>query len=249
MACLLCGKKRKKKEKLGEPKALPREFSLEEKLPPIWYDQKHINSCVGEAIAFVLSYHYYQQYRKPLKFSSLYIYWHARYLIKRHLSDEGAYIHDGITAVSRWGSPTYERWSTTDTLLFVQPSPEAYEEAFKLKPTRINAYVVDDYTEAKKAIYAGYPVIFGFYVPESFHRQKPQNKEVILDIPPPSERIAGGHAVVGIGYSDIKEAILCRNSWGDKWGTNGNFWIKYSYLESDKGLISQFFVIIPEWSK
>lgn len=35
------------------------------------------------------------------------------------------------------------------------------------------------------------------------------------------------HAVVIVGWDDEKEAFLVKNSWGEKWGMDGYFWIKY----------------------
>jgi C1A family cysteine protease len=43
------------------------------------------------------------------------------------------------------------------------------------------------------------------------------------------EQLLGGHAVCVIGYDDSKSAFLVRNSWGSRWGWNGNFWLPYAY--------------------
>jgi hypothetical protein len=42
--------------------------------------------------------------------------------------------------------------------------------------------------------------------------------------------VRGGHAVLLIGWDDAKQAYLCKNSWGDRGGPNGDgtFWIAYS---------------------
>ena len=42
--------------------------------------------------------------------------------------------------------------------------------------------------------------------------------------------LAGGHAVLLIGWDDSKGAYLCKNSWGENGGPNGNgtFWIAYT---------------------
>jgi hypothetical protein len=39
--------------------------------------------------------------------------------------------------------------------------------------------------------------------------------------------VAGGHAVAIIGYDNINECWICKNSWGKNWGENGFFRIKY----------------------
>jgi Papain family cysteine protease len=45
----------------------------------------------------------------------------------------------------------------------------------------------------------------------------------------------GGHAVLIIGWDDVKEAYLCKNSWGQNTGPNddGTFWIAYSGHAND----------------
>ncbi len=42
----------------------------------------------------------------------------------------------------------------------------------------------------------------------------------------PLGNIAGGHAVLARGISLKKNSILFRNSWGQSWGINGDFWMK-----------------------
>jgi hypothetical protein len=48
------------------------------------------------------------------------------------------------------------------------------------------------------------------------------------------EDYLGQHCVACVGYSDEKEAWLCKNSWGSYWGEEGYFWIKYDNCAIDK---------------
>jgi len=61
--------------------------------------------------------------------------------------------------------------------------------------------------------------------------------------PTTGESIAGGHAVVVVGYDDTKKiqntnpggveatgAFLIRNSWGTGWGQAGYGWLPYEYV-------------------
>ncbi|XCN72690.1 MAG: C1 family peptidase [Candidatus Electrothrix aestuarii] len=49
--------------------------------------------------------------------------------------------------------------------------------------------------------------------------------------------VKGGHAVLLIGWDDSKQAYLCKNSWGEFGGPNGDgtFWIAYSGHANDLG--------------
>jgi len=49
-------------------------------------------------------------------------------------------------------------------------------------------------------------------------------------MPQPSEQVAGGHAVLAVGYDDRSQWFLVRNSWGPDWGMHGYFTMPYQYL-------------------
>ena len=57
----------------------------------------------------------------------------------------------------------------------------------------------------------------------------------------------GGHAVLLIGWNDSKGAWLCKNSWGERYGPNGDgtFWIAYSGHAHDLRFAMSNFTIIP----
>jgi hypothetical protein len=62
--------------------------------------------------------------------------------------------------------------------------------------------------------------------------------------PSKDEKLYGGHAVCCVGYDDSIEGgrFIIRNSWGDKWGDKGYFYMPYDYLTT-KGLADDFWVI------
>jgi C1A family cysteine protease len=45
-----------------------------------------------------------------------------------------------------------------------------------------------------------------------------------------SENMLGGHAVTVVGYNDLDQTFIVRNSWGSDWGDKGCFYIPYKYL-------------------
>jgi hypothetical protein len=213
--------------KLKQGKTAPKEFIIP-KLPPVWYDQGNINSCVGHALAFCISYLFYQQTARVEVFSPMYVYWHARYLRGLTQKDDGCFLIDGIISLTKWGICREKSWEHNHTHLTLQPSPAAYEDAMSFALT-VKFAIIKTVDEMKNALVHHIPVVFGFPVPESFKRSL-EGTEVLLEPPKPSDRILGGHAVVAIGYSDYKNAFLCRNSWGKDWGVDGNFWLHYDYV-------------------
>jgi C1A family cysteine protease len=81
---------------------------------------------------------------------------------------------------------------------------------------------------------AGYPVVIGFSVYESFESDQVA-KTGIMPIPKASEQMLGGHAVLAIGYIHIKRKpyLICRNSWGTDWGMEGgNFAAPFAWITS-----------------
>lgn len=41
----------------------------------------------------------------------------------------------------------------------------------------------------------------------------------------PQGNIVGGHAYLACGYSHVRNAFRCLNSWGNGWGQKGKFWL------------------------
>jgi C1A family cysteine protease len=47
---------------------------------------------------------------------------------------------------------------------------------------------------------------------------------------------------MAVGYDDVNQWYILRNSWGDKWGMRGYFTMPYSYL-LDENLSDDFWTI------
>lgn len=61
-------------------------------------------------------------------------------------------------------------------------------------------------------------------------------------MPPATETVLGGHAVMAVGYDDGPGTLLVRNSWGNGWGMGGYFTLPYGYA-SDGNLAADFWTI------
>ena len=78
----------------------------------------------------------------------------------------------------------------------------------------------------------GYPLVFGFSVYEAFEGDEVARTGK-LNLPEPSEKQLGGHAVMAVGYDDSAERVLVRNSRGTDWGMKGYFTMPYDYISND----------------
>lgn len=55
-------------------------------------------------------------------------------------------------------------------------------------------------------------------------------------------KVVGRHAVMAVGYADLHQWFLVRNSWGSGWGIKGHFTIPYACL-LDANLADDFWTI------
>ena len=102
------------------------------------------------------------------------------------------------------------------------------------KVTQISGYTkLDNHQKMKKWISSRGPVVASMEVCDDFFLYNSRIYKHVLG------NGIGIHAVCCIGYDDIKNAWLCKNSMGTDWGMNGYFWITYG----DCGIDSHMFGI------
>ncbi|WP_280701372.1 C1 family peptidase [Kitasatospora sp. GP82] len=101
--------------------------------------------------------------------------------------------------------------------------------------------VVQELSQLKGCLAAGFPFVFGFTVYSSFESPEVA-KTGEAPMPSPSDQVLGGHAVLAVGYDDSTQRFLVRNSWGPDWGLDGYFTLPYAYL-TEQGLSSDFWTI------
>jgi hypothetical protein len=99
---------------------------------------------------------------------------------------------------------------------------------------------VQDETEIKNNIVAGFPVLIGMIVDQAFFNLRGDTPYTQF-----SGVNLGAHAVVVIGYDDSKSAFKIINSWGTTWGTGGYGWISYTALQQAvrEGYVAQDIVV------
>jgi C1A family cysteine protease len=165
-------------------------------------------------------------------------------------------------ALALFGVPPEEYWQYV--IADFDKEPPAFCYAFAQNYQAIRYYRLDPpgtvrnvlLNQIKTNLAAGLPSMFGFTVYSSYTQAATTGK---IPYPTPGETIAGGHAIVAVGYDDsmkIKNtkpgaaettgALFIRNSWGTGWGSSGYGSLPYDYVL--KGLAVDWWSLLKnEW--
>ncbi len=212
---------------------LPPKVDLRERMTPV-EDQSSTNSCAANATAGAYEYLMKQHLGDDsYDVSRMFIYYNARAALIEaeggELEDQGTTILSCMSALEQNGACSEGAWPFVEAQVNEAPDDASYEEArqfliegFEQVPTDAAAW--------KTALAAGYPIIFGLKLFDSFDKQKAKGV-----VPPPTPKEAGreshgGHAMLCVGYSDADEVFIVRNSWGPGWGDGGYCYVPYRYM-------------------
>lgn len=221
-------------------KKLPSSVDLRAWCSPI-EDQGDLGACTANAGVGLMEYYERRAFGQHLEGSRLFLYKATRDLLGWR-GDQGAYLRATMKAMALFGVPAEKYWPYRVADFDREPPAFCYafaqnyqaENYFRLDPPgRSGSNVLGT---VKHFLAAGLPSMFGF----SVYSSMPPIGDGKGDIPYPGkgDRLAGGHAVMTVGYDDAKKigkekgALLIRNSWGIKWGEQGYGWLPYAYVEA-----------------
>jgi len=221
---------------LGAP-LIPGQIDLRASCSPI-ENQGNLGSCTAQALVGDLEFLKLKSLKKLIQFSRLFLYYNERVVSHTTNTDSGASLRDGIKTLKRLGDCTEDLWPYNIDQFAQKPSPSAYNNALQYQVT--SYYRLHTLDEMKHALSSGYPFVFGFVVYESFESTTTAQTGII-SMPQKKERLLGGHAVVAVGYDDVKKWMIVRNSWGTTWGDKGYCYMPYTYFTSS--LSSDFWTI------
>lgn len=205
---------------------LPSAIDLRQYCSPI-ENQGKLGSCTAQALVGNLEFLKMKKLKKIIDFSRLFLYYNERAVRHTQKTDSGASLRDGIKTLAKTGDCLESLWPYIIKKFKTKPSLKAYQNAQDYQI--INYYRLYTIDEMKHTISSGFPFVFGFAVYESFE-SKEVKKTGIMPIPKLDERMVGGHAVCAVGYDDAKKYFIIRNSWGEKWGDQGYFYMPYAYI-------------------
>jgi C1A family cysteine protease len=220
------------------PPSLPPHVDLRAMCSPV-EDQGELGSCTANALVGALEFLEFKDKVKHLNLSRLFVYFNERVIEHTVKSDSGAMLRDGIKTLKNQGVCSERKWPYKISRFAAKPPAACYTEGSGHQITSYQRILTLD--EMRACLAEGFPFVFGFTVYESFESQE-VSVTGIVQMPKPSERQLGGHAVLAVGYDDGDRRFIIRNSWGTGWGMKGYFTMPYDYL-SNRNLSDDFWVI------
>lgn len=186
-------------------------------------DQGAQSSCVGWAVAYGLKTYQEAKERswrpneESTKFSPSYIY----NQIKQSSGCEGGTTFvEALNLLRREGVATLAQFPYNESDCSTHPSSAIKQGARAYAISDWRRVNVQDETEIKTQLAAGFPVLIGMVLDSEFHRGPAVYDRF-------SGENLGGHAMVVTGYDDDRQAFRVFNSWGTSWGYNGSIWVTY----------------------
>ena len=208
-------------------KKLAPAVDLRAQCPPV-YDQGQLGSCTANAIGGAIEFELMKQKATVFMPSRLFIYYNERVIENTVSSDNGAQIRDGIKTVNQQGVCPEPEWPYNTSEFAQKPHATCYQDALKHKVLSYQR-VARSVAQMEGCLSDGYPFVFGFTVYDSFESDQVAQTG-ILNMPAKGEKVAGGHAVLAVGYNHAQQRFIVRNSWNTTWGQKGYFTIPYAYL-------------------
>lgn len=191
---------------------------------PFIYNQLTLGSCTAHPVATISEW-LHNKTSFHMSASRLFLYLFARDAIGTRNQDSGATIRDTIKVLADRGVPP-ELWWPYKISRFTEEPPMWVQNAAIKHRALSYARVGTDLASQQACLASGFPFIFGFTVYSSFFSI---GRDGMMPMPKPSEAVAGGHAVLAVGYDNAKQCLIVRNSWGSNWGKNGYFYMPYEF--------------------
>jgi C1A family cysteine protease len=202
-------------------------------LPPA-FDQGQLGSCTANAWAGALAFVHHEHIA-----SRLMIYFGERDIEGTVGRDAGAQIRDGAKFLSKVGACPEADWPYVVSRFTRKPAARCYAEAGLFKIASYQRLL--SLNDILACLSSGRPVVIGISVYETFEGDDVARSGYV-PMPVHGEKNLGGHAVLVVGHDKKRQLLRVRNSWGARWGLQGDFWLPFAYITTP-GLADDFWML------
>ena len=215
--------------------ALASSFSLANKVTTV-LDQGNLGACVSNAFAQAIG----MSTNYGVNISRLFHYYCGRAIEgDSSLDDSGLDIRKAANIISKYGGCLESVWPYVIVNFNQLPPLTAFQKS-KLFQKYTYSFVNQDLNSLQTCLVTtNSPIIFGITVYSSFMTQQVANTGIVPMPNTTTETLEGGHCIVMVGYNNTTQQFTCLNSWGNKWGNKGFFYLPYAYV-TNPSLASDF---------
>jgi C1A family cysteine protease len=192
----------------------------------ISYDQGRLGSCTANALCY--SFIFNDPTFSP---SRLFLYYNTRLLDGTILIDNGSTLTQSINALIKYGVCSENNNPYVISKFKNKPSNISYVEGLEHQVISASK-VLQTLDGLKDCLKSNQPFVVGILIYSSFESLTTFKRGIVTMPNVKKERLLGGHAVTCVGYNDVTQVWIMKNSWGSKWGDNGYFYLPYNYLLS-----------------
>lgn len=207
---------------------LPSSVDLRKTCPPV-YDQGELGSCTAQSVAGLAQFLLIKDKKPSYVPSRLFIYYNERVMENSVKFDNGATLISGMKVLRKFGAPHEKLWWYNEKKFTVKPNKKVYDDGLNHQIKEYLAVDNGNIEEIKTILSEGYPLVFGCTVYNSFLSSSTEHSGIVT-MPKQREKMAGGHAMLIVGYNDTKKLFIVRNSWGVNWGDKGYCYFPYDYI-------------------
>lgn len=197
--------------------------------PPVM-DQGELGACVEHGTTGALRYLLISAGRPDVPLSRLQLYYDVRKREGTIDDDAGGEIRDAIKCVATAGVAPERDWPYDVKKFKLPPPPACYVDPLRLRAISYERVAVS-VLEVKSALAAGFPVVIGLDLYESFESDAVARTGVV-PMPGRSEQMVGGHCMYAVGYGQRPHTFTVRNSWNTDWGDSGDCYFPEAYIGS-----------------
>ncbi len=234
---------------------LPSLVDLREKCTFPIFDQGQLGSCTACAIASAMMFERAKAgQRIPFTPSRLFIYFNERVELQTVAVDSGASLRVGLSTVKKLGACREESWPYSDAAPVDEgapfapddkagqrPPPSAFLEAENFQITRF-LRLSRDLPMLRGCLAEGFPFVFGITLFKSMWDENDQPRTTVQLPGREGDAEEGGHAAMAVGYDDVRQLFIVRNSWGATVQDAGHFFLPYAYI-LDTALCADFWTV------